>query len=345
MFQLNIQEIMVGTDEKAWDEYVLKSNYSSFYHQIGWKRVVEKTYGYKPIYLLVKEGNEIRGVLPMFLIKSGFFGKKLVSVPFGPYGGVCSDNTIATEMLIKEAKRIVDKENLDYLELRNFVKCNNNGFITNESYVTFIVNLCPDPQIVWEKIKRDKRRKVEKTKNAGLEIDWNATVEDFYKVHARTMRDLGTPTHGLDFFKNCLNEFPNNAKVLTTKYRDKPICCQFLFFYKETEIAVWGSSLDEYKDYHSDQLSNWEVIKYGCEKGFRYFDFGRCLHDTGVYRYKERWSGYPKQLYYQYYLNNVSKMPDTSQVNPNREKFSKVWKRLPVQITNKLGPVLRRKIP
>ena len=144
MFQLKIQEMMVGNDEKAWDEYVLKSNYSSFYHQIGWKRVVEKTYGYKPIYLLVKEGDEIRGVLPMFLIKSRFFGKKLVSVPFGPYGGVCSDNILATEMLIKEAKRIVDRENLDYLELRNFVKCNNNGFITNESYVTFIVNLSPD---------------------------------------------------------------------------------------------------------------------------------------------------------------------------------------------------------
>ena len=312
---------------------------------MGWKNVIEKTYKHKPHYLIAKEEGEIKGILPLFSMRSMIFGKKLVSVPFGPYGGVCTDNNIATEMLIEEAKKIIEEEDLDYLELRNFVKCDNNGFATNESYVTFIIDLNADPQIVWNKIKRDKRRNVEKAKNAGLKVDWNATVKDFYKVHARTMRDLGTPTHGLKFFKAILEEFPNNAKVLTIKYDGKPICCQFLFFYKETVIAVWGSSLDEYKAYHPDQLSNWEVIKYGCEKGFRYFDFGRCLRDTGVYSYKVRWSGYPKQLYYQYYLNNVRKMPDTSQLNPNREKFSKVWRRLPVPITNKLGPVLRSKIP
>jgi len=342
---MKIQEINGENDEKLWDEYVLKSDYSSFYHQIGWKKVVEKTYSHKPIYMIAKEGEEIKGVLPLFLMKGRIFGKKLVSVPFGPYGGVCADNNKATEMLIDEAKKIVDEEDLDYLELRNFVKCDINGFATNDSYVTFIINLDANPQTVWEKIKRDKRRNVEKAKNAGLKMDWNTTVDDFYKVHARTMRDLGTPTHGLEFFKNCLNEFQNNAEVLTIEYEGKPICCQLLFFYKETVIAVWGSSLDMYKAYHPDQLSNWEVIKYGCEKGFRYFDFGRCLRNTGVYSYKERWSGYPKQLYYQYYLNNVGKMPDTSQLNPDREKFSKVWKKLPVEIANKLGPMLRSKIP
>ncbi|MEA2075232.1 MAG: hypothetical protein U9O85_05815 [Euryarchaeota archaeon] len=38
---------------------------------------------------LAKENGEIKGVLPLFLMKSMLFGKKLVSVPFAPYGGVC----------------------------------------------------------------------------------------------------------------------------------------------------------------------------------------------------------------------------------------------------------------
>jgi len=66
-------------DEKAWDEYVYNSNSATFYHQIGWRNVVEKTYRHKPIYLLAKE-EEMRSLI---------FGKKLVSVPFAPYGGVC----------------------------------------------------------------------------------------------------------------------------------------------------------------------------------------------------------------------------------------------------------------
>ena len=80
-------------DEKAWDSYILESNTSTFYHQIGWRNVIEKAYKHKPIYLIAKENGELIGVLPLFLIKSMFFGKKLVSVPFAPYGGIYRSST------------------------------------------------------------------------------------------------------------------------------------------------------------------------------------------------------------------------------------------------------------
>ncbi len=76
-----------NSDEKAWDEYVLNHPDSTFYHQTGWKHVVEKSYGHKPYYLLAKEDGVIKGVLPLFFMKSLLFGRKLVSLPFAPYGG------------------------------------------------------------------------------------------------------------------------------------------------------------------------------------------------------------------------------------------------------------------
>ena len=91
-------------EEKAWDEYVWNSYSSTFYHQIGWRNVVEKTYKHKPIYLIAKENGELRGVLPLFLIKSIFFGKKLVSVPFAPYGGICADNEAIEKRLLKKLR-------------------------------------------------------------------------------------------------------------------------------------------------------------------------------------------------------------------------------------------------
>ena len=68
--------------------------------------MVKKTYKHKPIYLVAKENGEIKGVLPLFLMRSVIFGKKLVSVPFAPYGGACADDGIAEKMLIEEAIRI-----------------------------------------------------------------------------------------------------------------------------------------------------------------------------------------------------------------------------------------------
>jgi hypothetical protein len=95
-------------EEKAWDTYVHNSNTSTFYHQIGRKKVVEKTYKHKPVYLIAKEEGEIKGVLPLSSMKSMFFGKKLVSVPFAPYG-VCTDNRTIKKALVEEAKRITEE--------------------------------------------------------------------------------------------------------------------------------------------------------------------------------------------------------------------------------------------
>jgi len=101
-------------DEKVWDSYVLKSSTSTFYHQIGWRNVVEKTYKHKPIYLIAKENSEIKGVLPLFLMRSLIFGKKLVSVPFAPYGGVCADNETVKKAFVEDAKRITKECGADY---------------------------------------------------------------------------------------------------------------------------------------------------------------------------------------------------------------------------------------
>jgi len=128
-------------DEKAWDSYVLKSSTSTFYHQLRsvliklfQSLMVEKTYKHKPMYLITKEEE--------FLMRSMIFGKKRVSVPFAPYGGVCTDNETVKKARVEkpffqkesftkeilylihddEAKRIAKECGADYLERRGLNK-------------------------------------------------------------------------------------------------------------------------------------------------------------------------------------------------------------------------------
>jgi len=60
MLKLEITDLK-REDEKAWDEYIYNSDQSTFYHQIGWRNVVQKTYKYKSVYLIAKEDGEIKG--------------------------------------------------------------------------------------------------------------------------------------------------------------------------------------------------------------------------------------------------------------------------------------------
>jgi len=332
-------------EEKEWDAYVLKHPNSTFFHQIGWKRVVEKTYKHKPIYLIAREEGEVKGVLPLFFMRSLIFGKKLVSVPFAPYGGVCADDEIAEKMLIEEAKRITDEYDVDYLELRQFNK-NDVEFVTNDAYVTLILKLDRNYEVIWNTFRKSMRRYVRKAAENDLKVTINSkNLKDFYNIYTNAMRNLGTPAHSAAFFRNILIEFPENSNIATIEYKNRVISTIFLLYFKDIVIYGWGASLREYLELSPNYLLFWEIIKYSCEMGFNFFDFGRSLPDTGVFLFKRGWGAVPKQLYYQYYLNNISKMPDTSQLNPRRKKFARVWKKMPLKLTTAIGPLIRKGIP
>ena len=157
---------------------------------------MEKTYKHKPIYLIAKEEGEIKGVLPLFLMKSMFFCKKLVSVPFAPYGGACADNETVEKALIEEAKRITEECGTDYLELRNLNSNKNElglGLVANNNYVTFILNLSHDSDIVWKGFNNKVRNAIRKALKSNLEIRSDNNLKDFYGLYTKNMRDLGTP--------------------------------------------------------------------------------------------------------------------------------------------------------
>ncbi len=108
---------------------------------------------------------------------------------------------------------------------------------------------------------------------------------------------------------------------------------------------MWGSTLKEYQEFHPYDLANWVSIEYSCKNGYKYFDFGRCLINSGVYKYKEGWSDEIKPLYYQSYLNNSKNPPDVSQANPDRQKFAKLMAKMPLSLSKKIGPLLRKNFP
>ena len=131
-----------GKEEKEWDEFVMRNSNATFYHQIGWKKVVEETYVHKPFYLIAEsEMGKVVGILPMFLIKNIFFGKRLVSVPFGSYGGVCCRNADIGHALINEAIDIGKNLDVSYCELRNFKNTNvHENFSCMKEYSTFFLD-------------------------------------------------------------------------------------------------------------------------------------------------------------------------------------------------------------
>ena len=159
-------------DEKKWDEFVMKNINATFYHQVGWKKVVEETYGHKPFYLIAEsEMGEVVGILPMFLIRDIFFGKRLVSVPFGSYGGVCCENDDIGNALINEAINVGMNLGVGYCELRNFKNMNaHENFNCMKEYSTFVLDLSNGVEYIWENMSRKVRNMIRKGEKSNLKF-------------------------------------------------------------------------------------------------------------------------------------------------------------------------------
>jgi len=332
--------------EKDWDDYVLKHEGGTFFHQIGWKKAIERAYGLKSYYLLAKDGDKIIGVLPLFAVKHIAHGRCLVSLPFGPYGGVCADNDKVKRALINAAAEITRTEKARYLELRQW---NNSvsDLPLNNHYVTLILQLEEDSEKLWKNFKSEIRNRVRKAIKSGLEfhIGDREDLKDFYAVYLENMRDLGTPAHSFAFIQAVMDEFPSQIKIFLVRHAEKTIGGMFVILFKSAAINMWASSLKSYLQYSPNNLLYWGVIKFASENGYKYFDFGRSAWNSGTFIFKQRWGAQPKQLYYQYFLNKVNSIPDSAGSDKGQGLMVGLWKKLPLSVTKRLGPVIRKNIP
>jgi hypothetical protein len=83
-------------------------------------------------------------------------------------------------------------------------------------------------------------------------------------------------------------------------------------------------------------------MRRACEKGTRIYDFGRSKVDTGPYRYKKHWGFEPKPLPYAYKLVRSQAVPNLSPTNPKYSLMIRAWQRLPLSITQLIGPPLAK---
>ena len=353
--------------QSAWDEFVMNSSEASFFHLTGWKNAVEKNFGHKAHYAMAMRDEKICGILPLIEIKSRFFGHALVSIPYAVYGGIAALDKESHYSLRRCAETLAELIHVDYLELRNV--CSSSLFKLSEPnaylnslgvpsdlnyskwnsknlYVTFKREIFDTVTGNLEAIPRKQRAMVRKGEKYGLssKIGTIEDLEQFYGIYATNVRDLGSPVYPLSFLHSLMENF-SDAFILSIWKGGEMVAGVLTFVHKDTLLPYYGGGLREYFEYAINDFMYWELMKYGCENGFKVFDFGRSKKETGSYRFKKHWGFEPSDLDYQCFLVKAKEMPNVSPVNPKYQFMISVWKRLPLAVTNWLGPKLVRGIP
>ncbi|HJV66212.1 MAG TPA: FemAB family XrtA/PEP-CTERM system-associated protein [Geomonas sp.] len=334
-------------DEELWDSFVAGSPQASAYQLYAWRRVIENSFGHASHYLAaVGPAGEVQGVLPLFHIRSAIFGNFLVSLPFVNYGGLLCRSEGAQAVLLQEAERLRRSLGASYVELRHLGHAVP-GLPTSSRKVTMLLPLAGSEEEQWARLDPKVRNQVRKAQKSGLRWTMGGAelLDEFYRVFARNMRDLGTPVYPSGFFLQVASCLAEGASVVLVEGAGATVAAGIATCSRDTMEMPWASSLSEYRPLCPNNLLYWETIKLAISRGLTTFDFGRSTIGEGTYRFKKQWGAQPVQLYWQYLMDEGEPLPELNPGNPKFRLAIKLWQRLPVAVTRLIGPPIVRNIP
>lgn len=324
-------------DHARWDEFVHNCADASFFHLSGWQTVIERAFGHRTHFLYAESDGRIVAVLPLAEIKRRLFGHSLSSLPFCVYGGIAGGSPEARAALDEAANELALKLDVDYLEYRNR-NPQHADWKTKDLYVTFRKELDSDPEKNLLQIPRKQRAMVRKGIAAELTSEIDDDVQRFFAAYSESVHRLGTPVFSKRYFEILLQVFGKSCEVLTVTRRGKLIASVLSFYFRDEILPYYAGGVAEARAVAGNDFMYWELMRKACKKGVRVFDYGRSKRGTGSYDFKKNWGFVPQPLAYEYRVYKGKGVPDVNPLNPRYLMLSKLWRKLPLGLANRIGP-------
>ena len=338
--ELNIK-VLTDADTKRWDQFVEQSPDATFFHRAGWREVLEKAFNHSGHFLFAENGGEIVGILPLAEVKSWLFGHSLVSTPFCVYGGVVAADEGVQKALVAKACQLADELSVDYLELRNRKRFDE-SWPCKTLYYTFRKPVSSDQEENLKGIPRKQRAVVRKAIQLELESSFDEHVDRFYTAYSTSVRNLGTPVFSKKYFRVLRQVFATESDILTITKDNALVASVMSFYFKDEVLPYYGGGTAAARNLKGNDYMYWRLMCHATERGVRLLDYGRSKEGTGSFSFKKNWGFTPEPLYYEYYLVNATEIPELNPLNPKYQLMINCWKKLPLWLSQRIGPLVSK---
>ncbi|KPJ58198.1 MAG: hypothetical protein AMJ42_03720 [Deltaproteobacteria bacterium DG_8] len=275
--------------------------YATFFHSPTWIKVLEKTYPHysnATVGFIFSTGN--RAIFPLVAEHSKgivFEKVKYKSMPPGVYGGVLAEKRLTSEEIgaIFEHLTSTDISDLKVvenpLEHYEFPK----SFVAKTLF-TQILPLDADFEQLRIRFSRGQKSNIKQAQKKGVTVRIADSLEDYehyYHIYQGTLKRWGKragTSYPWALFLNLFETRDPDVKLWLAE-KDRKIIAGVLALYCNSTILYWhGCSLQEYLDHYPNNLLHMEVIKDGCARGYKVYDFNPSGGHEGVVKFKESFS-------------------------------------------------------
>lgn len=238
------------SDENEWEKFVATSPKGTFFHTLKWKRVLENSFHYESLYLVIRDPNgELIGICPFFITKELWPFTVLDSLPLSDLGGPLIKEEYRKEAayLLKDYfKELSTDKGITYAKMRisdnELCEClKTKTSRVDTSSGTMSLDLKEKPMdFIWNKIftkKSGQRRLIRRFEQDGFQSREAESVEDvnkFYTLYYKNLNRSGTVSYPFKYFKNVWDLlYPANFNIVLIEKEEKCIGASAFFIYKE----------------------------------------------------------------------------------------------------------------
>ena len=340
----------LDAEHRAADVYMEEHPNGCFGHTRSWRDAIMDTYRIRTHVLTAKIEGQVVGVAPWSILQGPLGGRYMLIAPFASYGGVLADNSdIRTGLLTMSTKLARDNFAM-HLHLRapnvDDAILPVEGRVRLGRYISPRVPLSSDPAHVWKNViaarARTAVRKAQKSQICVemVEEDWSV----FGDVFAKGMRDLGSPFHGVGFFRQLEHYFGDRLTAWIAWHDQEPAAAALAIRHGDALHYVYGQNVRALRKTNANSLLVWTMIEQACREGLRWVDLGRSEPGTPQLRFKEQWGGVGMPIDEAMIPVLRRSAPDLVPTNPKFAFVRRTWSRLPLPLTRQLGPLIIRGI-
>ncbi|MBZ6379998.1 FemAB [Pacificimonas flava] len=337
--------IEVVTDPAPYDAYIERSAAATPFHRRAWGDAISAATGHRQHHLTALKAGIPVGALPLTEVRSRLFGKSLVSNGFAVGGGPLADDADALEALDGAARDLARDQDIAVVEYRA-ADDRHTGLARKEDvYADFVKDIASESDENLKAIPRKQRAEVRKSLKSGLRVETGSDERAraaHWSMYSESVRNLGTPVFPKKLFAEILDRFGDDADILTVFHKGAPVASVLSVYHEGTVYPYWGGGVFAARQLRANEHMYWMLMEHARERGCRRFDFGRSKIGTGPYSYKKNWGFEPQPMVYEYMLLEGGEVPD---LNPNNPKFAlmtKTWAKLPLWLSNRLGPLIAK---
>ncbi len=327
------------------ERWIGKRSDSTPFHRPAWISAVARGTGQQAVMLVCRQGQSIRGVLPLNAIGSLLFGRALVSSGFAVDGGILAVDQKAAQTLAEACWQEAEALRCPTAELRGGMLPDKGWTLKSDVYLNFAKPLERDDDAQLAAVPKRHRAEIRKglANDLTIEIGRDAPFLDtHYRLYAENVHRLGTPVFPKKLFAEVLAAFGNKADILIVKKDGIAHSSVISLYHHGACMPYWHGASEHARELRSNEVAYFRLMGHARAMGCTIFDFGRSKVGTGPSLWKKTWGWEGVPLTYATRAAPEDEARDINPLSPQYQRKVELWKKLPLPIANLIGPLIAR---